>query len=194
VPTNQEPLVPDSSSPSIDNLISSVHVLERPAAASRLDNIIHQSNTNNVTDLPSPYYNVLEIHRHDDESIKTSDTKSKRSTSSSSSSQSTASTSIRVDKTNLPSTNNSSLPPRSSNLHRSLESLPRKTSQTEQTLKSTNKTASLEFGARPMAYDDLGSIYITPQEASHPASQYQGTVKGWLRKQNRGKIKFENFK
>jgi hypothetical protein len=31
----------------------------------------------------------------------------------------------------------------------------------------------------------LGSIYITPVPANHPAIQYNSSVKGWLRKQNR---------
>jgi hypothetical protein len=131
---------------------------------------------------------VANIH-HDDESIKNSDLKSKRSTSSSSSSRSSSSASTSTDghKYNPSSTNTTALPPRNPNLHRSLESIPRKTSQTEGTLKPTNKTVSLEFGTRPVGYDDPGSIYITPQEATHPASQYQDTMKGWLRKQNRGK-------
>jgi len=39
-----------------------------------------------------------------------------------------------------------------------------------------------------VGYDDPGSIYVTPQEAPHPASEFQDAIKGWLRKQNRGKI------
>lgn len=31
-----------------------------------------------------------------------------------------------------------------------------------------------------------GSTLITPPPAPHPASDYQNTCKGWLRKQNRG--------
>lgn len=115
--------------------------------------------------------------------------RSKRSVSSSSSASSSTTRSVPTEKPNLPSTTNTALPPRNNNLYRSLESIPRKTSQTESTLKATNKTASLEFGKRPVAYDDPGSIYITPQEATHPASQYQSSMKGWLRKQNRGKNK-----
>jgi hypothetical protein len=119
--------------------------------------------------------------------------KSKRS-SSSSSSRSSESSAAHVDKYNQTSKNNSELPPRNPNLHRSLESIPRTTSQTEGILKPSNKTASLEFGKGSVgAYDDLGTIYITPQEANHPALQYQNTVKGWLRKQNRGKIRIKKI-
>jgi len=188
-PVNQERPVSDSSAPSIiTKLFSSTPLLEKPAAASRLDEIIHQSQTNNITDPSSKsYYNLAPVHHHDDEPLKNSDIKPKRSSSSSSSSSS-VSTSIPTDKYNLASTNNPTLPPKNSNLHRSLESIPRRTSQTEQTLKSTNKAASLETGIKPVGYDDPGSIYVTPQEAPHPASEFQDAIKGWLRKQNRGKI------
>jgi hypothetical protein len=172
--------------------------------------MIHQSDTNNASDSTSPYYNLSEYRHydskqtaepmsaeqqdvftsshHEDEQIKPiSDTKLRRSASSSSSS--TTSASKRADSYDLTSTNNVVLPARNSNLHRSLETISHKISENEQGLKPTNKTTSLEFGTRPGRYDDPGSIYITPQEATHPASQYQDVVKGWLRKQNRGKIK-----
>ncbi len=113
--------------------------------------------------------------------------KPKRSVSSSSSSTST-STSADANKLDQELTNNTGLPPRNANFHRSLEVIPRKSSQTDRTLNATNKTTSLEFGKRPVEYDDPGSIYITPQEAGHPASQYPNAMKGWLRKQNRGKL------
>lgn len=191
IPTNQEP---EPSAPSVFNtLLSSVPVVEKPAASTRLDGIIHQSDTTNST---SPYYNVAEGYKEkqqvsDDETKKNFDKRSKRSSSSSSStSSSSTSTSTTAKKYNVPTTTtNTILPPRNNNLYRSLESIPRKTSDSESTLRPTNKTASLEFGKRPVGYEDPGSIYITPQEASHPASQYQTSIKGWLRKQNRGKRK-----
>ena len=174
--------------------------------------MIHQSNTNNISDSTSAYYNLAEIHHsdskqtaepisleqqqivtsihHDDEQIKpisTSDVKLQRSASYSSSSSS-SSESKRVNSYGLTSKKNVVVPARNSNLHRSLETISHKTSQTEQGLKPTNKTTSLEFATKPVRYDESGSIYITPQEATHPASQYQNAIKGWLRKQNRGKI------
>jgi len=174
--------------------------------------MIHQSDNNNASDSPSQYYNLSDLHyynskktaepmseeqqyvfrsiQNEDEQskpISISDTKLRRSASSSSSS--TTSASKRADSYDLTSTNNPVLPARNSNLHRSLETISHKVSENEQGLKPTNKTASLEFGTRPGRDDDPGSIYISPQEATHPASQSQGAVKGWLRKQNRGKIK-----
>lgn len=178
VPTNQERRASDSSTPTATaKLISTVPLVDKPGASSRLDDIIHQSNE---TDSNSPYYNLSDPRRHDVE------LKPKRS-GSSSSSTSSASTSTAANK------RNQGLPPRGSNLHRSLEAIPRKNSQTERPLNPTNKTTSLEFGTRPVGYDDPGSIYITTQEATHPASQYQNTIKGWLRKQNRGKIKLKKI-
>jgi hypothetical protein len=175
VPTNQERRESDTSIPATTGrLVSAIPLVDKPAAASRLDDIIHQSNSNN--EINSPYYNVSEV-----------ELKPKRTASSSSSSS--TSTSTDANKQNLPSTTNTGLPPRSSNFHRSLEVLPRKNSQTERTLNPSNKTTSLEFGRRPVGYDDPGSIYVTPQIASHPASQYPNAEKGWLRKQNRGKLK-----
>ena len=168
--------------------MSAVPLVEKPAAASRLDDIIHQSNTN---DLTSVYYNQTEVQQNDSkqtfETVRNSShgtgLRPRRSDSSSSSS----STSTETNKQRLSSTNNTGLPPKNSSFHRSLEVIPRKTSQTERVLNPTNKATSLEFGKRPVGYDDPGSIYIIPQEAAHPASQYPNTIKGWLRKQNRGK-------
>jgi hypothetical protein len=178
VPTNQEYRGSDSPIPTTTGkLISSVPLVDKPAASSRLDDIIHQSNTNIETS--SPYYNQTG-----------GDPIPKRSSSSSSSS---TSSSTSAKKNDLPATTNTGLPPRDSNFHRSLEALPRKGSQTERTLNPTNKTTSLEFGRRPGGYDESGTIYVTPQEVPHPATEYKNTVKGWLQKQNRGKLKAKSL-
>ncbi|CAF4328596.1 unnamed protein product [Rotaria sp. Silwood2] len=202
-PANPERPVADSSSPSIAALLAaSVPLTEKPAAANRLDDIIHQSNTNDINQPTSLYYNEAGIRHHDskqmtmeqqklitnvrndDEQIGriiTSDMRLNRSASSLSS----ASTSIPVETDNLTPRNSHTLPARNSSLHRSLELIPRKSSLTEEGLKPTNKTTSLQFNQTPVRYDDPGSIYFTPQEATHAASQYENVVKGWLRKQNR---------
>ena len=112
------------------------------------------------------------------------------SSSSSSSSFSSGPLSKDTDAKNAKSTNDIGLSVRNTDLHRSLQVIPRKTSQTEQVLNPSNKTASLEIGSKLARYDDPPSIYITPQEAAHPASQYLSATKGWLRKQNRGKVDF----
>lgn len=187
VPTNQEQ--PITNSPNLTatgRLIGTVPLVEKPAAASRLDDIIHQPNSNQES-YPSQYYNITDGRRYD--STTNVEIKPRRTLSSSSSSSSSTSTSSTGPaKPPLTTTNNTGLPPRNLNRHQSLESIPRRTSQTERTLDPTNKTASLEFGQRPGTFDDPGSIYITPQEAAHPASQYQNAIKGWIRKQNRGKL------
>ncbi|CAF3962305.1 unnamed protein product [Adineta steineri] len=201
IPCNsQERPVSGNSSPSIAaKLAAAVPLTEKPAAASRLDNIIHQNNSSGT------YYNVGETHEtdpkpnsiehivtkvhHNDEyskSYQISEPKLQRSASLSSSSSSTVSMPNHTEiQYGLPTTNHVALTNRNSSLHRSLEVIPRKTSQNEQVLKPANKTASLEFGARPVRYDESTSIYVTPQEATHPASEYENVVKGWLRKQNR---------
>ncbi|CAF1327740.1 unnamed protein product [Adineta ricciae] len=212
VPTNQERPVSDVSSPTIaTQLATSVPLVDRPAASSRLDNIIHQSNTVKSTD-PSSYYNVAEL-RHADprvagreisidqvmmsvhgENDDDAESKPKQvstgqlhrsSSSSSSSSFSSEPLSKDTDAKNAKSTNDIGLSVRNTDLHRSLQVIPRKTSQTEQVLNPSNKTASLEIGSKLTRHDDPSSIYITPREATHPASQYVNATKGWLRKQNR---------
>ena len=187
VPTNQEQ--PNKNSPALSatgRLIATVPVVEKPAAASRLDDIIHQSNTNQES-YPSQYYNITDGRQYDPKT-NVDPVRRSRSSSSSSSSSATSTSSAGPAKPSLTTTNNSGLPPRNLNRHQSLESIPRRTSQTERTLDPTNKTTSLEFGQRPGKFEDPGSIYITPQEALHPASQYQDAAKGWIRKQNRGKL------
>lgn len=197
VPTNQERRITDSPNASATGrLIATVPVLEKPAAASRLDDMIHQSNSNRESHSPH-YYNTADGRQYEpstniDSIRRTSDIeiKPKRSLSSSSSSSSSSSTSTSSSERTKPplTTNDTGLPPRNLNRHQSLESIPRRTSPIERTLDPTNKTASLEFGHRPGRYEDPGSIYITPQEVTHPATQYQNTPKGWIRKQNRGKF------
>ena len=182
MPTNQERQPSDSPSLSATGrLIGTVPLTEKPAAATRLDDIIHQSTSpHEPSTTTTPYYNVTD-DRH------TTERKSQRSSSSSSSST-TSSSSIGTARQPLPTTT-TELPARNLNRHQSLESIPRRTSQSERPLDPTNKTTSLEFGQRPATrYNDPGSIYITPQEATHPASQYQNAAKGWIRKQNRGKF------
>jgi hypothetical protein len=161
----------------ISKSISSVPIVEKPAAASRLDNMIHQTNTNG-----SSYYNTIDTRNLSVEPIAHSG-----SVSSSSSSRSASTTrSNRADTYELAPTKNARLSGRNSNLHRSLESIPHKPSQVEQGLSVANKAASLDFGTKPVGYDDPSSIYVTPSEAPYPASEFQTVVKGWLRKQNRG--------
>lgn len=182
VPTNQERQ--PSHSPNLSStgrLIAAVPLTEKPAAATRLDDIIHQSDSPNEPRKTSYYNATNDQHR--------TELKPKRSSSaSSSSSSSTSSSSIGPAKQQLPTTTTELSPTRNLNRHQSLESIPRRTSQNDRPLDLTNKTTSLEFGQRPSKYEDPGSIYITPQEATHPASQYQNTSKGWIRKQNRGKF------
>ncbi len=163
----------------MSKLVSATPLTDRPAAASRLDDMIHQSNINDETHQTSAYYNTADTHSHDDE-------QSGRKRSSSSSSASSASTSVPADTYELTPTKNARLSGRNSNLHRSLESIPRKTSQAEQGLTVINKATSLQFGTQPVRFEDPSSIYVTTSEAPHPASDYQDVVKGWLRKQNRG--------
>ena len=172
-----------SSSPSLlSKIVSATPLIDRPAAASRLDDIIHQSNINDEPHQTSEYYNTTDTHYHDDEQS------GRRRSPSSSSTASSATTSVPADTYELSPTTNARLSGRNSNLHRSLESIPRKTSQAEQGLSVINKATSLEFGTRPVRFEDPSSIYVATSEAPHPASDYQDVVKGWLRKQNRGLI------
>jgi hypothetical protein len=157
-----------------------VPIVEKPAAASRLDNMIHQSNAND----PSSNYTlaqvrqherkqlvepvlmeqhvVTSVHHNDDddliEPIEASDIQIKRSDSysSSRSSRSSASTSVRAHTYDLTAADNAPLGARNSNLHRSLEVIPRKASETDQGFKPANKTASLQFGDKPGRFDDPG--------------------------------------
>ncbi|UJR23107.1 hypothetical protein I4U23_026128 [Adineta vaga] len=216
IPGNQERPVADISASTIaTQLATSVPLVERPAASSRLNDMIHQSNTGESNN-SSAYYNISEVrrsdprvtgkeisidqvltsmHGDDDENDdidaqtrrqQTSTNKVQRSASLSSSSTTLSlSLSKQPDTNNLNTGNSIGLSARNSNLHRSLEVIPRKTSQTEQALNPSHKTASLELGTKPTRYDESTSIYVTTHEATHPASQYQNTIKGWLRKQNR---------
>lgn len=118
------------------------------------------------------------------EEFNTSNTKPERSASLSIADSASA----RHDRDGFSTGNNVRLPPRNSNSHRSLEVLPRKTSDTESNLVTTTKSTSLEFNTKPVQYDNPDSIYVATQAVLHPASQYQGSIKGWLEKKNPGKI------
>ncbi|CAF3790591.1 unnamed protein product [Rotaria sp. Silwood1] len=207
-PANPDRPVSDYSSPSMPALLAaSVPLIEKPAATNRLDDVIHQSDADDTPEPISLYYNEPGVRHHDSKQmpieqqesitdvrdddddeqigrIVTSDMRLDQSASSLSS----PAASIHAEKDNLTPKNSYTLPVRNSSTYRSLESLPRKSSQTEEGLKPPTKTSSLEFNQKPVRYDDPGSIYFIPQEATHPASQYQDVVKGWLRKQNRSSI------
>ncbi|CAF0815084.1 unnamed protein product [Rotaria sordida] len=178
-------------------------LIETPAASNRLDNIIHQSNGGDVTHRSSSNYSLAQVRRQDRPrnlepvtmekqqivtSVHNNTVKQQRSNVSSSPSSSSSSSASSppnsrkspVKKSNAISTKTSE----SSNIHRSLESLPN-TYKNNQGARLTNKASSLEFGTRPVQYDDLGSTYITPIEGSQSAIQSNGFIKGWLRKQNR---------
>ena len=198
---HQERLQSDSSlSPSVTSkLVAATPLIETPGATSRLNTIIHQAETKDTSSSSSAIYNLASIHhpghgQFDDritvepEQVLTtihyedSDEKKKhRSTSSSSSDRSSAKSASQM---NITSIDVAPAPHRNANLYRSFESLPHSHKE-KPGLKPSDKTASLDFGAKPVQYDDAGSIYITPVEAPLPAIQSHSVVKGWLRKQNR---------
>ena len=179
----------------MSNLVTATPLIETPAATSRLNTIIHQNETKEISDSPSTTYNLATIRQlHDPISpkpeevlstIHREDDQQKRRSSSSASSTASERSSVKpASPLNVTSMNISPGLNRNPNLHRSFDSLPH-SQREEPGLKPSNKTASLDFGAKPVQYDDTGSIYITPVEAAHPAIQSHAVVKGWLRKQNR---------
>jgi hypothetical protein len=182
IPTNRERFESDSSSvPSvIGKLVPSVPLIEPPAASSRLDKIIHQANTKDVVNPSSPNYSLAQVRHqerpkileplsmeqqqivtsvhHDESDVDDDNTKNiitKKRTSSSSSSSSSSSLPAQTAKTN----NTTTATNRTSNKYPSFESL-QHTYQTDQLPKLTNKTASLQFGTKPVRDDDPGSFLI----------------------------------
>ncbi|CAF3351635.1 unnamed protein product [Rotaria sp. Silwood1] len=175
---------------------------ETPAASSRLDNIIHQSNGGDLTHRSSSSYSLAQVrHQNRKQNLEPismeqqqvvssvhsdnkTDTIIQKQSNSTSSSNSSSPRNQPFRKTNITPTNNTTKTNENSNIHRSFESL-QNINKNNQSLRSANRTSSLEFGARPVQYDDPGSIYMTPVEGNQSATQMNGLVKGWLRKQNR---------
>ncbi|CAF1245473.1 unnamed protein product [Rotaria sordida] len=210
-PSNPEPSVTDSSNSSVAALlVGAVPLIENPPAANRLDTIIRQTSTDDTTQPTPLYYNQIDNYpydfkqstdrttpepeelftnvRDDDEQIGRIITSGMQLNRLSSSLPSSASTSIQTEIDNLTSTNNYTLPTKNSNIHRSLDLIPRKTPPNEEELRPATKTTSLELYQKPVPYDEPALVFLTPQEPTHAASQYQNVIKGWLRKQNRASI------
>lgn len=205
---HQERTLSNASSTAAGQLAAIVPLVEPPGASNRLDNIIHQSDSDDISYSKSALYNLAEMHQkpprknsdqslpreqivtnisHDEEEtegINTSGQKPNRSNSVST----TASTSARQD-TDITPGNSYTLPPKTTATHRSLEDLSRKTSQDEQGLRPSNKANSLEFSQKPVQYDENpGSIYFNTQELPLPAADLQDHIQGYLNKKNIGKI------
>jgi hypothetical protein len=174
VPINRERLESDSSSvPSITGKVaSSVPLIETPAASSRLDNIIHQLNTKDVINPSSSNYSLAQVrhqdrpqilepvsmeqhqivttvhHEDSDDDNNKKPVLKKIQSSSTSSSSSSSLPAQPVKPTNTTTTAN-----RNPNKYPSFESL-QPAYLNEQGSKLTNKTASLQFGTKPVQDDD----------------------------------------
>jgi hypothetical protein len=183
-PATRERLESDSSSASSTavKITSSVPLIEKPAASSRLDNIIHQSNTKDIINPSSSNYSLAQVRHQDRPKIlepvsmeqqqivtivhhddtddedddnnnnnnnnKTKDiVKKKRSSSSSSSSSASSLPAQPVKPTNTTNRNPNKYP--------SFESL-QPAYQNNQPSKLTTKTASLQFGTKPVRSNEAG--------------------------------------
>ncbi len=180
IQSNRERLASDSSSaPSITGkIVPSVPLNETPAASSRLDSMIHQSTAKDHVNASTSNYSLAQVRHqdrpqnlepvsmeqqqivssvhHDDDN--NHGLKTKRSSSLSSSSSKTSSNSgSQPIKTFTPAstTNTTSTANKNLNVHRSFESL-QQPYENERVLRPANKTASLEFGTKPVPYDDPG--------------------------------------
>ncbi len=180
VPINRERLESDTSSPPtvIGKLVSSTHLKETPAASSRLDNIIHQKNTKDIVNPSSSTYSLAQVRHQDrpqilepismeqqiitsvhhddsdsdgddDSNKKKNVIKQKRSNSSSSSTTTSPTLSAQPVKTVNSTTTTTTTTNRNSQKYPSFESL-QPTYQNEQGSKLTTKTASLQFGIKPV--------------------------------------------
>ncbi|CAF3432081.1 unnamed protein product [Rotaria socialis] len=202
-----------SNIPMANILAACVPLTEKPAAANRLHDIIHQSNTSDTTDPTSAYYNVHPNDSkqyterssmgqpdtttsipHSDERLDRIMTSPMESNRSASPSTSSAAGSMHAITNNIRPSNPYAFPVINPNGHRSLEVLPQR-SLTDAGLKSNTKAISLDLNPQLNRNNDQDSIYFTPKEAPHPASQYENVAKGWLRKQNRDSIfkRIENY-
>jgi len=187
VPATRERLESDSSSaPSITGKPASPAPLkEKPAASSRLDNIIHQSNTKDVINPSSANYSLAQVRHqdrpkileplsmeqqqiitsvhHDDTDDDDDDhnnnnnnnnnkpkTVVKQKQRSNSSSSSSSASSLPAQSAKPTNTTN-----RNPNKYPSFESL-QPTYQNEQLSKLTTKTASLQFGTKPVRDNEAG--------------------------------------
>ncbi|CAF1582084.1 unnamed protein product [Rotaria magnacalcarata] len=190
--------VPNTSMAAI--LAACEPLTEKPAAANRLHDIIHQSNTSDTTDPTSAFYNVprndskqyidrSSMGQYDTTtSIPRSDERPDRIITSHMESNRSASPSVSSTTENIIQANPYVFPPRNLNGHRSLEVLPQKYSPTEAGLISNMRATSLDLNPQVNRLNDPDSIEFIPKEAPHPASQYGNVAKGWLQKQNRDSI------
>ena len=186
IPNNQQAAATESSTPSSAQLLAAaVPLKETPAAASRLDTIIHQSNTDPIGDSSSSYYNVSQGHQYDRvpksdsvymqpehavssihgetqdtvaKSVESLDTQRKRSTSSVSGSSSSAS--VGAGHFERSSAARTSAGLRNSNMHRSLGTIPVDSQGVEQGLSPSNKAASLDFRPRSNPPDESGWFHL----------------------------------
>ena len=159
-----------STSSAAGKLVTSVPIVQSPAASNRLDNIIHQSHTKETSDPLTQNYNLAPVrtqNRHsfsleqriissvhheentDKENSKALQRKRSNSTSSSSSSKSlpgpSAQTHNRISTTDTTTTSHN----RNPNKYPSFESL-QPAHQTDPNAKLSMKTASLQFGIKPV--------------------------------------------
>ena len=190
-PLNQPTSGSTSSFTVAERLASAIPLQEPKAVATnRLDQIIHQNESGAHFDGST----TRSSNQTDGFYENTEQAGGKREFQSRSSSSSSSSA-------RPPTKDSTSLGKKNSLTHRSLDALPRPTSEIDSQMKATSMDINPRTAAsyepfqgkdsRPFErHDDesssLGSIYFTPAEASHPASAYQNTCKGWLRKQNRG--------
>ena len=186
IPNDQQAATTEPATPSSTQLLAAaVPLKETPAAASRLDTIIHQSNADPIGDSSSSYYNVSQGHQYDrvpksnsvymapeyvvssvhDEtrdtvarSVESLDAQRKRSGSSVSGASS--SESVGAGQFERSSAARTSVGLRNSNMHRSLGAIPLDNQGVEQGLTPSNKAASLDFRSRSDPPDESGWFHL----------------------------------
>ena len=189
-------------------LVTSVLIHEQPAAATRLNTIIHLPSNEHVTDQPTQlYYNIDSTHDYQGshgkhvqssttERIESNDNQQatnlldggKLNRSGSISTQSVASSSVidRGENDEIQMRSNNSSIRKSPQTYRSLDVLPNSATQTENEEKKITKAVSLDLIESTYVAGGSGSIYGTPIIGKQPASQTDSTIRGWMRKLNPG--------
>ena len=181
---------PVGSTSQIDQLVHATPIIETSAATNRLNTIIHQSETKPSSNFSTKTSSTIELRSnerkysedpisssHDEvititqqDDYQHSRTRSLTRSASSSSTSSSSGSALSISPSNekpapatpiniITTTVNPTANPRQRNVHGSYESLPQNYGRNEG-LRANAKTASLDFGMKPVQYDDAGKMFF----------------------------------